>query len=111
MDPAPTNQVVTCASDDTDVAVVNANGDVTGIEEGTATIAVTTEDGAFTDQVVVTVSESGVGTYYATRLSGSPTERYGLAKSLSVMPGDVVAIEVFVKCISAAQQYTGHFLP
>src|SRR5690606_41257721 len=104
MDPAQANQVVSCASDDTDGAVVNANGDVTGIEEGTATIAVTTEDGAFTDQVVVTVSESGAGTYYATRLSGSPTERYGLAKSLSVMPGDVVDTEVFVKYIDPDQQ-------
>src|SRR5690606_22507721 len=103
-DPAPTNQVVVWASDDTDVVVVNANGDATGIEEGTATITVTTEDGAFSDQVVVTVSESGAGTYYATRLSGSPTERYGLAKSLSVMPGDVVDIEVFVKYIDPDQQ-------
>src|SRR5690606_34362633 len=76
----------------------------TGIEEGNATITVTTEDGAFSDQVVVTVSESGAGTYYATRLSGSPTERYGLAKSLSVMPGDVVDIEVFVKYIDPDQQ-------
>src|SRR5690606_31056617 len=78
-DPAPTNQVVTWASDDTEVAVVNANGDVTGIEEGTATITVTTEDGTFTDQVTVTIVESGPGTYYSTRLSASPTEKYGLA--------------------------------
>src|SRR5690606_12929451 len=46
----------------------------------------------------------GAGTYYATRLSGSPTERYGLAKSLSVMPGDVVDTEVFVKYIDPDQQ-------
>ena len=64
----------------------------------------TTEDGAFTDQVAVTVSESGVGTYYSTRLSGSPTERYGLAKSLSVMPGDVVDIEVYAKYIDTDPQ-------
>lgn len=100
----PTNQVVTWASDDTGVAVVNANGDVTGIEEGTATITVTTEDGTFSDQVTVTVANSGPGTYYSTRLSASPTEKYGLARSLSVMPGDVVDIEVYVKYIDEDPQ-------
>src|SRR5690606_34581742 len=103
-DPAPTNQVVTWASDNTDVVSVNANGDVTGVEEGTATITVTTEDGTFTDQVTVTVVESGPGTYYSTRLSASPTEKYGLAKSLSVMPGDVVDIEVYAKYIDTDEQ-------
>lgn len=40
-----------------------------------------------------------LGTGHATRLSGYENERYGLAKSLSVMPGDVVRIEVFAKYI------------
>ena len=35
----------------------------------------------------------------STRLSGRPDEQYGLAKSLSVMPGDIVRIEVFAKYI------------
>jgi RHS repeat-associated protein len=40
------------------------------------------------------------GTYYATRLTGGNTNAiYGLAKSLSVMPGDTVKAEVFAKYI------------
>jgi len=36
-------------------------------------------------------------TYYSTRLNGSANERTGLAKSLSVMPGDTVKAEVHAK--------------
>lgn len=36
-------------------------------------------------------------TYYSTRLNGSANERTGLTKSLSVMAGDTVKAEVFVK--------------
>ncbi|MCE2734828.1 MAG: RHS repeat-associated core domain-containing protein [Flammeovirgaceae bacterium] len=36
-------------------------------------------------------------TQYATRLAGTPNERYGLAKSLQVMPGDTIRAEVFAK--------------
>jgi RHS repeat-associated protein len=36
-------------------------------------------------------------THYAIRLNGSPNERYGLAKSLSVMPGDTIRAEVYAK--------------
>lgn len=42
---------------------------------------------------------NGTGTGYAQRLNGSTNERYGLAKSLSVMPGDTVNMEVFVKYV------------
>jgi RHS repeat-associated protein len=37
------------------------------------------------------------GTTYAIRLNGSVNERIGLAKSLSVMPGDVLKLEVYAK--------------
>ena len=36
-------------------------------------------------------------TWYSTRLNGSTNERFGLAKSLSVMPGDTVRAEVYAK--------------
>jgi RHS repeat-associated protein len=36
---------------------------------------------------------------FAIRLSGSANERYGLAKSISVMPGDVISTEVYAKYI------------
>jgi RHS repeat-associated protein len=38
-------------------------------------------------------------TGYAQRLNGSANERYGLGKSISVMPGDVVSAEVYAKYI------------
>jgi RHS repeat-associated protein len=34
---------------------------------------------------------------FSERLNGSANEKYGLAKSLSVMPGDVISLEVFAK--------------
>jgi RHS repeat-associated protein len=39
---------------------------------------------------------------YAERLSGRENEKYGLARSLSVMTGDVVRAEVYAKYIDAA---------
>ena len=51
-----TNQGVTWESDDTDVATVDANGKVTGVGAGEATITVTTADGGETAECVVTVA-------------------------------------------------------
>lgn len=42
---------------------------------------------------------NGASIGYAERLNGSANEKYGLAKSISVMPGDVVNIEVYAKYI------------
>ncbi|MEJ0031739.1 MAG: hypothetical protein WDO15_15790 [Bacteroidota bacterium] len=41
-------------------------------------------------------TDSG-STHYSARLNGSIKERFGLAKSLSVMPGDTITMEVFAK--------------
>jgi RHS repeat-associated protein len=41
---------------------------------------------------------------YAARLNGSSKEKIGLAKSLSVMPGDVINMEVFTKYVSQADK-------
>ncbi|MFZ6014612.1 MAG: hypothetical protein ACOYXT_30005, partial [Bacteroidota bacterium] len=42
---------------------------------------------------------NGAATGYAQRLNGSANEKYGLAKSLSVMPGDTVKMEVYAKYV------------
>jgi RHS repeat-associated protein len=45
---------------------------------------------------------------YAERLNGTTNEKYGLAKSISVMPGDVVNIEVYAKYIDTnSANWTG----
>jgi RHS repeat-associated protein len=64
----------------------------------------------YTSQVQATVSlfsvtvdqlYSSATEGHATRLNGSENERIGLAKSLSVMPGDVIKLEVYAKYVSA----------
>lgn len=51
------NKNVTWSSSDTNVAKVNKNGRVTAVNEGTAIITVTTNDGGFTAQCKVTVKK------------------------------------------------------
>ena len=47
-------------------------------------------------------------TGYAQRLNGTANEKYGLAKSLSVMPGDVINAEVFAKYVDPnSSNWTG----
>lgn len=57
-----TNKTVAWESSDTTVATVDNNGKVTAVKKGTATITVTTEDGSFTDNCVVSVACSHVNT-------------------------------------------------
>ncbi|MEP6930655.1 MAG: Ig-like domain-containing protein [Flavobacterium sp.] len=65
-----TNKTVTYASGNTAVATVNASGLITAVAAGTATITVTTQDGAKTATCAVTVSASNVA---VTSVSLSPT--------------------------------------
>jgi RHS repeat-associated protein len=44
---------------------------------------------------------NGAADGYAQRLAGGENEKYGLGKSLSVMPGDVINMEVYAKYIDA----------
>ena len=55
-----TNQNVTWKSDKPEIATVDANGKVTAVKVGEATITVTTEDGGKTATCKVTVSETSV---------------------------------------------------
>jgi hypothetical protein len=56
-----TNQAVTWSSSDPAVATVDANGLVTAVAAGTATITVTTADGGHTATSAITVVEQPVG--------------------------------------------------
>ena len=89
------NTNVVWSSSDTDIAIVNDKGLVTAVSTGTATITAKSADGEFTAQASIDVNP-GV-TSYSTRLTGMPDQKFGLAKSLSVMPGDVIEMEVWAK--------------
>lgn len=53
--PAPTNSNVIFTSSNPEIATVDAEGNVTGVAEGTATITITSADGGYTDECTVTV--------------------------------------------------------
>ncbi len=88
-----TSQTVTWTSSDNNVALVNNDGWVSAVSIGSATI--TASLSGFTAQTTVNVTAPP--TSYSTRLTGAANEKYGLAKSLSVMPGDVITMEVYAK--------------
>jgi RHS repeat-associated protein len=51
---------------------------------------------------------NGAATGYSERLNGSANEKYGVAKSLSVMPGDVINAQVYGKYVdSNTSNWTG----
>ena len=90
-----TNQNVTWSSDNAAIATVSNTGLVTAVANGTTTIRATTQQGSFVAQTSVTVTTPLPS--YSTRLTGTANEKYGLAKSLSVMPGDTITMEVWAK--------------
>ena len=90
-----TNQNVTWSSDNAAIATVSSTGLVTAVANGSTIIRTTTQSGGFTAQTTVTVTTPLPS--YSTRLTGTTHEKYGLAKSLSVMPGDTVTMEVYAK--------------
>jgi uncharacterized protein YjdB len=55
-----TNQNVTWSRSHSNIVTVSANGMITGVAEGEATVTVTTADGSFTAQCTITVSSTAV---------------------------------------------------
>lgn len=94
-----TNQNVVWTSSNTAVATVSSTGLVTAVAVGSSTVTVATTDGNKTAQATITVKTPAY--VYSTLLRGTTTEKYGLAKSLSVMPGDVITTEVYAKYIDS----------
>jgi uncharacterized protein YjdB len=55
-----TNKIVTWNSNATDVATVDADGLITGVSAGTATVTATSEDGGFAVSCVITVQNAAI---------------------------------------------------
>ena len=99
-----TNQKVTWKSDKPEIATVDANGKVTGVKAGEATITVTTEDGGKTATCKVTVSETSVAVTGVTLNKTALTLNIGASETLSatVAPADATNKEVTWKSSDAA---------
>lgn len=79
--------------------------------KSTATFETETADFLYYDEAVKINSEifdhtEAGSTFYSTRLNGTSSERYGVAKSLSVIPGDTVNMRVFVKYLDPDTAWT-----
>ena len=99
-----TNQNVTWKSDKPEIATVDANGKVTAVKVGEATITVTTEDGGKTATCKVTVSETSVAVTGVTLNKTALTLNIGASETLSatVAPADATNKKVTWKSSDAA---------
>ena len=99
-----TNQNVTWKSDKPEIATVDANGKVTGVKAGEATITVTTEDGGKTATCKVTVSETSVAVTGVTLNKATLSLIAGASETLTatVAPADATNKKVTWKSSNAA---------
>ena len=99
-----TNQKVTWKSDKPEIATVDANGKVTGVKAGEATITVTTEDGGKTATCKVTVSETSVAVTGVTLNKAALSLIAGASETLTatVAPADATNKKVTWKSSDAA---------
>ena len=99
-----TNQNVTWKSDKPEIATVDANGKVTGVKAGEATITVTTEDGGKTATCKVTVSDTEIKVTGVTLNKTALTLNIGANETLSatVAPADATNKKVTWKSSDAA---------
>ena len=99
-----TNQNVTWKSDKPEIATVDANGKVTAVKVGEATITVTTEDGGKTATCKVTVSETSVAVTGVTLNKATLSLIAGASETLTatVAPADATKKKVTWKSSNAA---------
>ena len=99
-----TNQNVTWKSDKPEIATVDANGKVTAVKVGEATITVTTEDGGKTATCKVTVSETSVAVTGVTLNKATLSLIAGASETLTatVAPADATNKKVTWKSSNAA---------
>ena len=99
-----TNQKVTWKSSDAAVASVDANGKVTGVKAGEATITVTTEDGGKTATCKVTVKAATVAVTGVTLNKATLSLIAGASETLTatVAPADATNKKVTWKSSDAA---------
>ena len=99
-----TNQNVTWKSDKPEIATVDANGKVTGVAVGEATITVTTEDGGKTATCKVTVSDTEIKVTGVTLNKTALTLNIGANETLTatVAPADATNKKVTWKSSDAA---------
>ncbi|RKR05722.1 putative secreted protein (Por secretion system target) [Flavobacterium sp. 90] len=99
-----TNKTVSYSSNNTGVATVNGSGLVTAIASGSATITVTTQDGAKTATAVITVSSSNVA---VTSVSLSPTSASLSVGATQQLTPTVLPSNATNKSVSYASNNTG----
>ena len=99
-----TNQNVTWKSDKPEIATVDANGKVTAVKVGEATITVTTEDGGKTATCKVTVSDTEIKVTGVTLNKTALTLNIGANETLTatVAPADATNKKVTWKSSDAA---------
>ncbi|RYF19829.1 MAG: T9SS type A sorting domain-containing protein [Flavobacteriales bacterium] len=99
-----TNKTVTYSSNNTGVATVNGSGLVTAIGSGSATITVTTQDGAKTATAVITVNSSNTAVTSVSLSPSSVTLAVGATQQLTptVLPSNATN-----KVVSYSSNNTG----
>ena len=99
-----TNKTVSYSSNNTNVATVNTAGIITAIASGTATITVTTQDGAKTATSVVTVNSSNVA---VTSVSLSPASVSLAVGGTQQLTPTVLPANATNKAVTYASNNTG----
>ena len=108
-----TNKNVTWKSSDETIATVDANGIVTGIKEGTATITATTEDGNKTATCAVTVKDGAVKPIIKKVDAESSKGQYIVYVTLEDNGAEISKVEFDANDITANKTSDGryYFLP